>query len=1412
MAEITERILWTALPNGLAVNAEGKQVARISVYVSPRLRGGTKLNDFSDFLNWPEQMKDGSARFKVEIDSGELLEARIASDPPDTDLWLALFGPQTPVRTHTFDDYADRPIVSISNSVVLDYLKGVYGKIASGSPDDLPRIAPEGVHDRRITLAGVLDTLVKMQTQALLEMDDEALTRELERQVENGRIEARRRRMENQRGGALIEPDIPINKNDPLYGFAQSMLFHYRSGNAKPVDLPASAEEARAQFTEQIDFHQMLSALNNYPTLMRRLGLVIDLEVDAELLPKTPGEQNFRKMSIRPGWRPTQLDFTPEEYSLWTVYRNDNLLGTDLFMAVSHSKELSGGLWTPKAADLDLVQMDVDGAVLKLLNTATTIASQTHDQESLPLDSPQKDGIPALRSKGVSLVLSGRAGKINERFNRSLNLNDKIDMDPPKLDDLFAEDLLRGYQLDVFDQETGDWLSLHHRTGTYQAANYLNGTITIQDEGFVQPSITEPPRDKNTPPDPSGEIYVHESLFTWDGWSLSVPRMGKSLSRSPRAPEVGDEETQPQNIPNTAMTAMQLEVHFSPVPGTLPRLRFQRQYKFRVRTVDLAGNSLKNYEAEQLLQAFGNKMPALFPKNDALIYGRFEPVGAPELIARQVFGEGESVERMVIRSNFDQTTEEYSADHPAYLAFNDRHVAPPKASQHLVETHGMLDGAFNARRQNLPEEQANALAQDTYLVSVKEKGSLNDQTPDVILVRTGGSDDTPQVYAVHTEEQLVLPYLPDPWSAGAVFLGLPGVPENEAFVVKWDGPSWHELSPFRIRLMEGNDPPVWDGDNHLLTIQLEKGRVASVRISSLFGGEVRGMGLWHWLEQMAEKNPLDPPKLAELEPMIMNGRHWMFTPFRRLALVHAVQQPLSEPRIGALSFTRNRGDTAAQIVGEVKYHSPSSAKLDLLASWMEWQDDVNQPGPETKQAQAHVLDLPASFDGLPGRLTDPLIRDVLQLVDEGVLLTFTTKTDDSLHALQNMLGVHNLSADQKRRIFDLINLVRNLKPHEFGDTKYRKITYHFDVTSRFREYYAPAITQDPANLTRSSEEITVEMLSTGHPAAPHLLYVIPTYGWKQSTNNGTITSTRRGGGLRIYLDRPWYSSGAGELLGVVVSGQLPNRWEGLDDNFKPSTIYPYDTYWGDDPMWIVQKIPLPSAADFRNAVAVGKDIRLIEKPDTRVTIYGHEVFYDNERQLWYCDLNLNTAEFYAPFIRLALVRYQPNSLANDPGDFSDNLHVSAVVTTEIVQTAPNRTLTITRLAGEGSRLMVSLTGPAPLGRQNPPPIQGTNLVTITLEKRSTDIPDETLGWQPFLDLEGKPLPEVELGPTPQIGGVMLWTGKINIPADAAGETLRLVAKEFEPFTNFTPDLVNGQYQYGQSNRLVYMDIVGIDNN
>ena len=62
-----------------------------------------------------------------------------------------------------------------------------------------------------------------------------------------------------------------------------------------------------------------------------------------------------------------------------------------------------------------------------------------------------------------------------------------------------------------------------------------------------------------------------------------------------------------------------------------------------------------------------------------------------------------------------------------------------------------------------------------------------------------------------------------------------------------------------------------------------------------------------------------------------------------------------------------------------------------------------------------------------------------------------------------------------------------------------------------------------------------------------------------------------------------------------------------------------------------------------------------------------------QRKLWYCDLDLDTAEAYYPFIRLALARFQPNSrVVRGDLDFRfwRDLRLSPVVLADLVQTAP----------------------------------------------------------------------------------------------------------------------------------------------
>jgi hypothetical protein len=87
-------------------------------------------------------------------------------------------------------------------------------------------------------------------------------------------------------------------------------------------------------------------------------------------------------------------------------------------------------------------------------------------------------------------------------------------------------------------------------------------------------------------------------------------------------------------------------------------------------------------------------------------------------------------------------------------------------------------------------------------------------------------------------------------------------------------------------------------------------------------------------------------------------------------------------------------------------------------------------------------------------------------------------------------------------------------------------------------YLVPPVTRETADPPANPGEFGPQLIdvpSSARPVAPKVLYAIPTFGWEgPSESGGTLTSIRRGNGLRIYLERSWWSSGEGELLGVLT--------------------------------------------------------------------------------------------------------------------------------------------------------------------------------------------------------------------------------------------------------------------------------------
>jgi hypothetical protein len=142
----------------------------------------------------------------------------------------------------------------------------------------------------------------------------------------------------------------------------------------------------------------------------------------------------------------------------------------------------------------------------------------------------------------------------------------------------------------------------------------------------------------------------------------------------------------------------------------------------------------------------------------------------------------------------------------------------------------------------------------------------------------------------------------------------------------------------------------------------------------------------------------------------------------------------------------------------------------------------------------------------------------------------------------------------------------------------------------------------------------------------------------------------------------------------------------------------------------------------------------------------------------------NELKSYTPFIRLALARYQPNSIPDT--------HLSRVVLADFAQLAPDRSVTV--LGTNASSRTVTVVGRAPVATVSssvPSDIQ------VTVEQRNPRILDEELAWSTAAGPPGFRATTV-LTPTISDGDLVTWTGSVAIPSSNL-HPLRLMFEEFE---------------------------------
>jgi hypothetical protein len=1026
----------------------------------------------------------------------------------------------------------------------------------------------------------------------------------------------------------------------------------YQSAGPNAADLGAGGTVSLST-KPTYDWAQKISLLGNYPYLLRPLGLVIDF------------------------WAPAPPSFTGEvqlivKHPTSQANSSSTFIDKDFFAASSPQPVLTHGALNIDNGEYALIDMDLDGAALKTLQAADSSA-RSHEKyrssRSAELERDPSNALPANRSAGLALVHDAHAKKLLDKYKDDKAKRDKLESNPDPVP-LFADDLVRGYipEVKILAGDKKD------TCGAKKDSGWLS--LTLRNEVFRGLNLPKPPGEPQhsilrwaattTNDTPGGQhadasdLHIHEVLFRWRGWSLGVPMPLSTIdscqcTSNPDKPFPFDLET---SVPD----------------GTLPPLRFGKTYAVRVRTMDMACQ----------LSPDAADLPVSKQK-----FLRHDPVAAPVVLLEQPINTtnspGEGAELLVLRDG----TNDKEKDAPDPV----RTLVPPRVNLEMAELMGYFDhgktpfsvGSFEAVKFVVTPDPnpTQPCAAPPFNCDFPKDGSGN------ALYQTPERFPPPGLY------------YPDPLADSAAFELIDftsGAKTSKLLdpLSFYRADDWPKAGRCEIKLMD--DSSVSTGVQEVsferrgdylglgneavqrLLIGLPRGWKLILRLRS--GVDKKKKCLLAATDELFDASgslllqtlfhDSSGPQTSRFKQLVKKTKQYadkyavdMHTPPRELTLIHAVVRPLLNPAITSLCGQRKLADPGFDLAVEVAADRKSTGRINIQADWIELDDC--QPGdfPKTRPTSAHVDAQP------PTRVPPPAAAQTRQ--------AFIGVPEQPLDGEDPRKRVRIDGAPDPAHPF------HHTFHQVFPDTRHRYVTYSAVGTSRFQHFYADQTDQKRFQLrgTKDDEVRKVHVLSTSRPPAPDIAYVVPLYGWEKQKTSRRSTSKRVGGGLRIYLRRPWFQSGEEEKLGIVLWGEpaqqqvlaptedmdscQPLRRQDFNADPDRKTLRQFVTRWGADPtrtdsvdllapdssMFCEVKPPTGGKCRVPEIVH-GLSLEEIEpspaagSPDPRprypVALVTYEPMPDPIKRLWYCDVKLNYVPAYSCFVRLALVRYQPFSL------------------------------------------------------------------------------------------------------------------------------------------------------------------------
>ncbi|MFT4294782.1 MAG: hypothetical protein QM582_05150 [Micropruina sp.] len=1504
----------------------------LSLFISPDIEvddPGDPLAVTELFLHWTKAL--AGARFVVEDQNGEL-ECTPLPGKIEEGLWEEVFPEHTPVTSYVPPDWKQHPWRTFRPGLTTGVAKAVnlYSTMANGvEPPTVQQVPWFGTEVFR-ALAGdgrhqnnPLEIVGRFETQQTERLD--AAVRERVPLAEFGDPREYfdvRPQLDDAPGGAgMATAQLALHQARRFYSHPEEETDYRRRPEPDNPGPPSPEKQIP-------DFHARVSLINDHGPLQRKLGLVVDVKADTARLLKSE-------------WLLGRVLIDGREDATKVVRVACRAVGTALVTRAEDERAwINGRLPVGNADAFDLLDVDPDGAALK---TEQYLSSYLRNAAAALQGAPVNAAPPAMRSTGLTLARRGNAASTASAMERQRTVLDSVRGQPESLPApdaplLVTEDVMQGVRIEVHDDVTRLWRSLHQ---VRVRADVVDGrTLEFDDVAFLQETTATHSGADQAP------VHVHEAVFGWDGWSLSAARPALPVVNEGGAEKVVA-DPQPPADPSTPVV-----IERRATPGSLPRLRFGRHYSFRAWGVDLACNSrphrigptddggaeppvedgaepkvrvtadltgLRDFtttsvqrlragiaqvapavqaiepgsgesglrlaevlpqivgrlqvvrgeqaarpatsavaevrsalasglEADDLVPAatavlnpavvasglelnpdlaalFGVERLAITPE---VAYLRWQPVPPPAIVPRRQYSEGESNQVLVIRSGVEQDPVTlavshtdptgYAAAHPDRFDSCERHLVPPKTSQFEAELHHAFDDAIAS---------GDPAAVNRWLhAAIRESGtlfdldlprlddpSIRDPQDGVELVHGPGASPGelrtlplppgeapgPGQYVVHGTDLVHTPYLPDVLARGLGFV-FPDAGKDwtivppfgvEGFTARYPGAlaseneagTWPAIDGYRL-VLNGAAELGAAVEPHLITLSLPLGTALRTRLSSTLAlDDLELMGVWRQLPESVRRLPGVARGAA-------NGWLWALTPAESLTLVHAVPRPVRAPESVAFTVFRARNATNAMLIGGIELHGPSTDSLIVDARWDEVLDDLSNPAWHTLANQRQVAASTA---------IEPW-EDVAVLAGGHADTTY----DD---AVIGHLRTHQAV-------------------HEFGDTKHRLVHYRFRATTRFREYFSPdelaplPASDDPAlpiddGRSTVSAEVDVHVPNTSLPAPPLVHSVIPLFRWEEGTEPAQPMARRRTRrcGVRVYLERPWFTTGADEQVGVVLA---------IGDRPETTRV----SQWGGDPFWI------GSAVDDREALqltqflaAVGWDdydavagpsgkpeqYPSAEDPGVKVWVVPYRPQYNEERRRWFVDIGF-PARFW-PFVQLALVRYQPYSVTG--------CHISKPVLCDYVQIPPERTASVSRTA-EG-RVRVLVSGPA--GLHDLPAGGGLSPAGMMVPDRSAALllgvganrvlraKLQTRDAGATSDLAWRTLDQTDLVLRGYAGSLanLVWTGELDVPEGlpftrpTTPGTHRVRIEEWETFVGDPEDLGDRASPPTRENRLIYAD-------